>query len=87
MLRQKRLPLPALPLLHCGPVFVGLLKLPRHGFDGDRPIACQPSDPTQLGPDSSVVCFGMPIPGVWVDAVLRVPVPTTQCLAPEVEAD
>lgn len=55
----------AVPDLHCGPVrvFRGL-KLPPHGFDGDRPMACQPLDPTQLGPASLAVCFGVPISGV-----------------------
>lgn len=74
-----------LPPWHCKPVLVGppALNEPPHGFERLKPIACQPSDPTQLGPASLVLCIGVPWSVSLTSDVLRVPLLTLQWFAPE----
>ena len=75
-----------LPPWHCKPVPVFReLNEPPQGFERDVPIACQPSDPTQLAPASLVLCIGAPWLLSLTSDVLSVPLLTSQWLAPETE--
>ncbi len=75
----------AAPSWHCRPVLVLIRRLNelRQGLWRDVPIACQPSDPTQLGPASRFLCIGTPWSESLTWEVPCVPVLTSQWLAPE----
>ena len=75
-----------LPPWHCKPVPVFReLNEPPQGFERLKPIACQPSDPTQLAPASLALCIGVPWSVPLTSDVDNMPLLTSQWLAPETE--